>query len=61
MSRDVREMWCYVVLDGYTERKSTAEISGKEKTQGIPNDTVITSSAERFRCLEVSFLPNFPE
>ena len=32
MARGVKEMRCYVALDGYTERKSTAEISDKGKT-----------------------------
>ena len=32
MARGVNEMRCYVALDGCTERKSTAEISDKEKT-----------------------------
>ena len=32
IARDIKEMWCYIALDGYTERKSTAEIIDKEKT-----------------------------
>ena len=32
MARGVKEMRCYVPLDGCTERKSTPDISDKEKT-----------------------------
>ena len=53
MARDVKEMWCYISLDGYTGRKSTAEITDKEKTYEIPVGIIITVSAIRFCCFEV--------
>ena len=45
---DVRVLWCYMALDGYTERKSTAEITDKERTYKIPDGIVFTVN-----CLEV--------
>ena len=52
VARDVKEMWCYIALDGYTERKSTAEMSDKEKTYEIPVGIIIILSSVRFRCFE---------
>ena len=32
MSRDVKEMWVYIPLEGHTKQKSTAEFTNMEKT-----------------------------
>ena len=48
-------MSCVIAPEGYTELKSTAEVSDEEKTYEIPVGTIITVSAEWFCCLKVLF------
>ncbi len=40
-------------------QKAAAESNYKEKTYELPDGNVITVGAERFRCAEVLFQPNF--
>ena len=48
MALDVKDMSCDITPEGYTELKSTAEVSNEEKTYVIPIGTIITVGAEFF-------------
>ena len=55
---DVREKLCCVALDLDTEVKAAIENSDKEKTDELPDRSIITVGSKCFRCPEVR-LPSF--
>jgi len=57
--RDVKEKLCYTALDFDDELASAEQSSDVEKNYELPDGNIITVGAERFRCPEVMFQPNF--
>jgi len=57
--RDIKEKLAYVSKDFDTDLAKAADSSEVEKQYELPDGNVITVGAERFRCPEVLFKPNF--
>jgi actin-related protein len=57
--KDVKEKLTYVAEDYDAELKAAEESSEIEQTYELPDGSVLTIGAERFKCPEVLFQPSF--
>jgi actin len=57
--RDIKEKLCFVAQDYDAELGDSENNTDLEKQYELPDGNVITVAAERFRCPEVLFQPNF--
>jgi len=59
VARDIKERLCYVAMDFDEEAQRAAASSDVEKLYELPDGNVVSANAERFRCPEVFFQPEF--
>merc|ERR1711964_490626 len=57
--RDMKEKLCFVAQDYEAEIEQAEQSSSLEVNYELPDGNIVTIGAERFRCPEVMFQPNF--